>query len=80
MLELKSHFSSEEVEGAQQWAKAARIEDVASAWATSDNSLRKTKYRQDPPENQSQNEEAPLGRAAQGTPAAFSVRGSSYQI
>src|SRR5581483_2903817 len=34
-LELQSHFSSEDVEGAIQWAKASRIEDVVSAWAAS---------------------------------------------
>lgn len=34
-LELQSHFPPEEVEGAIQWAKAARIEDVVSAWLSS---------------------------------------------
>jgi len=31
-LDLKSQFSSEEVEGIQRWAQAASIEDVAAAW------------------------------------------------
>ncbi len=34
-MDLKSHFSAEEVEGAIQWAKASRIEDVAAAWLSS---------------------------------------------
>jgi predicted ATPase/predicted negative regulator of RcsB-dependent stress response len=34
-MELQSHFSSQEVEGAIQWAKASRIEEVAAAWLSS---------------------------------------------
>jgi predicted ATPase len=31
-LALQSHFPAEQVEGARQWAKTTRIEDVVSAW------------------------------------------------
>jgi tetratricopeptide (TPR) repeat protein len=34
-LDLQSQFSSEEMEGAVQWAKAARIEDLAASWIAS---------------------------------------------
>ena len=33
-MDLQSHFSPEEVEGARQWAKASRIEDVVGAWVS----------------------------------------------
>ncbi len=34
-MELQSHFSAEEVEGAVQWAKASSIQDVVAAWLSS---------------------------------------------
>ena len=34
-LDLQSHFPPQEVEGAAQWAKAARLEDVVAAWLSS---------------------------------------------
>ncbi len=39
-MELQSRFSAEEMEGALQWAKASRIENVVAAWLSSGKGLR----------------------------------------
>jgi predicted ATPase len=39
-MDLRSHFSAEDVEGAIQWAKASRIEDVVAAWLSSGKGVR----------------------------------------
>jgi tetratricopeptide (TPR) repeat protein len=44
-LELQSHFPPQEVEGAAQWAKAARLEDVAASWLSANSALRAGKKR-----------------------------------
>ena len=39
-MELQSRFSTQEVEGAVQWAKASRMEEVAAAWLSSRKGVR----------------------------------------
>ena len=39
-MDLQSHFSAQDVEGAIQWAKASRIEDVVAAWISSGKKVR----------------------------------------
>jgi hypothetical protein len=42
-MALQSHFPAEEVEGARQWAKTTRIEDVVSAWLSAHGKVLKKK-------------------------------------
>lgn len=44
-LELKSHFSPQEVEGATQWAKSTPIQQVAAAWLSASSRLPKPSRR-----------------------------------
>ncbi len=47
-MELQSRFSPQDVEGAIQWAKASRIEDVAKAWIASGKKERRPRKKVSP--------------------------------